>query len=141
LLFVRPRISISHKGKLISAHAELLHNYITHFLVLDAISLIILLVNFIGAPELSYLRLFFYLKIFTFRQITHQIYVKVAGWRILRYLFGFFKVIFLGFFFTFVCGSIFVTIDLYYYYEGGYYYQNGFLWITSPQKLGYTNLY
>ena len=141
MILVRARISISQKGKLITSHSQLLHHYITHYLLYDLLSLIALLINQINIAELSYIRFIFYLKLATFKRISNQIYVKVSGNPLLKYSFGFFKIAFFSIFFTFVYGSIYVTIDLYFYFQGGYYEQNGFLWLTSSPRLAYVNLY
>lgn len=140
-LAIRYRIRIVAQGRLIKSHSALLRRYLNTYFLPDLIALVILLLDVAGV-ELSYFRLLITLKLFLLIEINGEIFYKLMGHPLTILLVKFFKLLFLCVFCTFISACGFVTIDLYYLYQGNnFYVENGLLMLTSSASLDYVNLY
>lgn len=73
LIFVRFRVAIDQKERLITDSGVILTQYLQLGVVIDLAALIVYSIEFVVHGDAIYVKLLFYLKYYTFRQIDEQV--------------------------------------------------------------------
>lgn len=103
--------------------------------------IIIVIILDISEIKINFWKLLIYIKVGSFIKIKNQIGLCLKGYITLEFIFKIVKLLFFVAFWSFFFASVYVTIELFYYFEKGFYYQNGLLWIKSHPAIDYLNIY
>lgn len=133
LVFVRFRIAISRNERLITDSEVILTQYLQFGAVIDLAAFLVYFVEFVVHGDAIYVKLLFYVKYYTFRQIDEHVGNRLMYNQYSNAIYRFLRMVSFIFFLTSLEACIYFSIDYFYYKQQGTNFQNGYLWLTSSQ--------
>lgn len=133
LFFVRWRVAINRKEQLVTNSEVILTQYLQLGGMIDLAALIVYFIEFFVHGDAIYVKLLFYVKYYTFRQIDEQVGNRLMYNQYSNALYRFIRMVSFIFFLTSFEACIYFSIDYFYYKQQGTNYQLGYLWLTTSQ--------
>lgn len=142
MLLVRVNIAYYQKGKLINSRISILKNYVSFQFWVDLLSNLSLIVYMSsGNPKFIYVKIIFYIKIYTFVKIDQEIMHSLELHRVVYAIYRLTRMIVFVWFLTTWAGCIFFAIDYHFYLDPHSPYRAmGQLWLTNTAAVGNLDL-
>ena len=134
LLFVRFRVAIGQEERPVTDNGVILTQYLQLGAVIDVVAFIVYCIQFLVHGDAIYVKLLFYLKYYTFRQIDEQVGNRLMYNQYSNALYRFLRMVSFIFFLNSLEACIYFSIDYFYYKQQGTNYQLGYLWLTTSQS-------
>ena len=116
MVIIRVNIAYYQKGKLITSRVSILRRYFSFQLWIDMISNLILIVYLgSGLASLVYLKLIFYIKLYTFFKVDANIMHSLELLRVVYAIYRLARMIVFVWFLTTWAACIFFAIDYHFY--------------------------
>lgn len=116
LLLVRTRIAYFDSEMLVRRYELTLKHYLKAQIYMDVIPIVVLTIYFfVGVKELIYLKMLFYLKLYSLIQMNHQVENKIMFSPYFSALYKFLRMVSFIYFVTSLIACIYFAIDYHYY--------------------------
>ena len=134
---VRFNIAYYQKGKLIKSRLSIFEKYVKFQFWIDLTCFLIVVIYLLSFNRnLIYLKIFFYLKVYSLVKIDRAVLHRLEMERIAYCIYRLIRLILLLWFITTWIATIFFAIDYHFYLAKGYYYQKNQLWLTNTSAVG-----